>query len=788
MYQILSCVTTEHSLLYVAAAVLVLATGLVCSIIVFQRGMLAETVLRARIWAAVSAAVTAVGIWATHFVAMLGYRPGFDVYYDGTTTLVSVGIAISGFLITSKILISGMTFIHRGLSAAIAAITVSVMHFYGAGALKAAALIEYDPVYMAASVASGFLFFGISYFSFSATSTPRNIVTFFAALTSVASIHFIGMTAMEVIPLRDFSTPGWAVEPVTLGGWIVLGVSLILAAAFCAAFWDEVINKLRFREQRKMSLLVNATTEALLIVRADGAIVEVNDAATTIFGQSHSALIGQQASELIGVDPFYVEGDAINEHHIETGDGSVPVDLAIRDLEDDEQGLIVVSLYDLRERIQNEANIRKLAYSDQLTSLPNRAAFQKALDALWARSEDARLRFGVVLVDLDEFKDVNDQFGHSAGDEVLTETGRRLRASFGEDALVARLGGDEFAILLARGDDESELLAKAESCADALSNKIRLDDVTIRCGASIGIAIAHSHDGITDAASLMKAADRALYHAKQSGRSMAKLYDHALHARSEQKRALETDLANSVQNNEFVLHYQSKVCSTTRKVLGYEALIRWNRPGHGLVMPGDFIEVAEQSTVIQDIGRWCIYEACDAASRWHEKLTISVNLSARQFLDPALYATVRDALRKSGLEPERLELEITETALIQNTVVAARILERIKKLGVQVALDDFGTGYSSMRFVQQFPFDRIKIDRSFISTMEEDKKAYAIIEAILRLGASLSIPVVAEGVETESQALRLVQARCSELQGFLLSRPGPLTPEGRVEIALAKAS
>jgi EAL domain-containing protein (putative c-di-GMP-specific phosphodiesterase class I) len=231
-----------------------------------------------------------------------------------------------------------------------------------------------------------------------------------------------------------------------------------------------------------------------------------------------------------------------------------------------------------------------------------------------------------------------------------------------------------------------------------------------------------------------------------------------------------------------VLHYQPKVCSRTRRLLGYEALIRWERPGYGLVMPDDFIEIAEQSMMIIEIGRQTILSACMDAAEWENSLSVAVNLSARQFADPKLYATVRDALRRSGLAAERLELEITETSLIQNVQYAATVLTALKKLGVRIALDDFGTGYSSMRFVQQFPFDRIKIDKSFVSTMETDPKSFAIVDAILRLGRNLNIPVVAEGVETEAQARALCDAQCEELQGYIISRPIPLPSQRRAAL------
>jgi len=785
MYQILSCVTDEHGLLYVLAAVLVLATGSVCSVIVYQRGVLAETRMRQRIWAGLSGAVTATGIWATHFVAMLGYQPGFAVQFDGLTTLLSAGIALAGFLTTSQILISSMSVVRRAACAVLATATVCFMHYYGVGALKAAAVIEFDAGFVTLSVIAALTFFGATYLLLSTDSRLRNVIALGTSMAAVASLHFIGMTAMSVAPLNGYARAGWEIAPATLGSWVVLGVAGTIIAASIAAGWDNVLATFRFREQRKMSLLVNAASEAILIVRDDGQVVEVNDAAIALFSRSRDALVGARAEHLIGIHPHTVGAEHFSEHEIVSGDDTIPVDLSIRDLEDSDRGLVAVSLYDLRERLRNEAHIRRLAYLDQLTQLPNRAAFQKALDERTSQQVPALRDFSVFLVDLDEFKDVNDQFGHEAGDAVLKEAGQRLQMAFGKDAVVSRLGGDEFAVIYPDGQDETALVTLGEACVQSLSRPIRYSSVTIRSGASVGIASGLMWE---DPAALLKAADRALYVAKHGGRRTARFYDGELHAQAETKRKLESDLERAVRDGEFVLHYQSKVCSRTSEILGYEALIRWNRPGHGLVMPGAFIEVAEQSLIIQDIGRWSIYSACDAAARWTDKVSVSVNLSARQFLDPQLYSTVRDALRRSGLEAHRLELEITETCLIQNTIVAARILERLKKLGVQIALDDFGTGYSSMQFVQQFPFDRIKIDKSFVLSMESDRKARAIVDAILHLGSSLSIPVVAEGVETESQAKRLIEAHCSELQGFLLSRPAPLDADGRAVMKLANAS
>ncbi len=790
MYNILSCVRDEHNIVYVLAAVLVCAIGACCSVLVFRRAQAGRTLIQQRIWAAVSGLVLATGIWATHFIAMLGYRPGFAFDFDGVTTVASVLVAMGGLVGVSQLLIGGTSRLRRLVAGLASAATIGIMHFYGATALKEAAFIEFDMTYVGAAVAvSSTLFCVAFYVGFGTASRLRVAVSTACLLLAVASVHFIGMTAMNVIPMNGFHAAAWAVDPALLGAVVAGGVIVIIIAGALAAGLDSAIAGLRFREQRKFSLLVNAATEAILIADGNDVIVEVNEAAQTLFEQSEASLIGQTVASLTGLDRDERCTKDSDDVFVRVGKTEVPVAVSARDLDDSGAGLAAISFYDLRERRRNEEHIRKLAYSDQLTGLPNRAAFQKALGELWRSAEESGQKFSVFLIDLDEFKDVNDQFGHGAGDTVLTEAATRLRLTFGAEAIVSRLGGDEFAALLPDEDDDAKLVTLAEELVLSLSRPIRHGEVTVRTGASVGIAISNTHEGIIDPAGLLTAADRALYAAKGAGRRTSRLYDEALHELSEQKRVLEADLVRAVERKEFVLHYQPKVCTDTRATVGYEALIRWNRPGVGLVMPGEFIEFAERSLIIQDIGRWCIYEACREAAQWESGLSVSVNLSARQFMDPNLNSTIRDALRRSGLEPERLELEITETALIQNIMVASRILEKIKKLGVKVALDDFGTGYSSLSFIQKFQFDRIKIDRSFISTMGTDRKSQAIVDAILNLGSSLEIPVVAEGVETEDQARELLLRKCREFQGFLISKPKPIeTGAFSPRVAVDKAS
>ena len=376
-----------------------------------------------------------------------------------------------------------------------------------------------------------------------------------------------------------------------------------------------------------------------------------------------------------------------------------------------------------------------------------------------------------MIIDLDEFKEVNDQYGHGAGDTLLKAVGRRISNQLSDKDMVARLGGDEFAVLVRGRSTPEEVTRVANNILAAISEPLAMGKRTLNCGGSIGIAIVPQR--ATSPARILTFADRALYSAKADGRGCVRFYDAILHKRQIEKRNLERALHKAIENDEFVLHFQPKVSASSRAIVGREALIRWNRPNVGLIGPDEFIPLAEQSMLINDIGRWTIFAACSAASQWSGKETVAVNLSARQLLDPDLVDHVRTALEQTGLDPERFELEITETAIIHNTQLATSILLDLKALGIKISLDDFGTGYSSMSYIQDFPFDRIKIDRSFVTSMNANVKSRAIVEAIIHLAHSLDIPVVAEGVETEDQAEALAQLACEELQGYLIAAPAP---------------
>lgn len=781
MQEILRSLWVDHNLVYAGLALLVSAIGMICAAVVFSRGAMSRTPFRRRAWAAVSGVVFGIGVWTTHFVALLGYNPGYAVSLDGLTALQSAGIATGGFLVASQVLVGGSGRARRLASAVIATATVAGTHYYDMTGLHIPALIEYDATLVWASILLCLVLFVAAciVLGLKTDHIRRDLAGLVLSLLAVGTHYFTAMAAIRIIPLRGLSERFWSIHPTTLAAIIITGVALALLVAAFAAGLDSTFARLRGQERRRLSMLADAASEAILIADASGNIVQVNTSATQLLSRAREDLIGLPLATAIGLGPQDLS-DCIAishpvSHVISVRGEKVPIDLTCRTLDHDSQDMLVATLRDLRERLKHEADIHQLAFFDQLTGLANRAAFTRELQAALDAQAGSGESIAVLLIDLDKFKDINDQYGHAAGDAVLIETGRRLRKLTGRQEIPGRLGGDEFALLLRSFESEEEVLGFAQEIVTALSEAIPYGDLLIQSGGRVGMALSNSGHGPVSATSLMKHADRALYAVKADGRARAQIYDAALHRQHEERRKLEAALGEAVRNNEFVLHYQPKVCARDSRIIGYEALIRWQRPGHeGLVMPDRFIPVAEQSTLIQEIGRWSLYEACRSASTWPNELSVAVNLSARQFLDPRLYATVRDALRRSGLQPSRLELEITETALISNIHVATLTLERLKKLGIQIALDDFGTGYSSLRFIQQFPFDRIKIDRSFVTAMESDRKSQAVVEAILRLGVRLNIPVVAEGVETEEQVRKLREADCEELQGYYFSRPGPL--------------
>jgi diguanylate cyclase (GGDEF)-like protein/PAS domain S-box-containing protein len=440
--------------------------------------------------------------------------------------------------------------------------------------------------------------------------------------------------------------------------------------------------------------------------------------------------------------------------------------LAIRDEDGQPQYLLAV-VEDVTERRRAEQQIAHMAHHDPLTDLPNRAAFSEKLAATLERARESGESFALLCIDLDRFKEVNDVFGHRTGDSLLCDVAKRLRESVG-DAFLARLGGDEFTIILTDANQPEATAAIADGLLTQFREDIEIDGQHLRIGLSIGAAI-YPSDG-DNAAALIANADAALYRAKAQGRGTICFFESEMDQRLRERRAMQHDLRSAIARNELVLHYQPHA-QIGGEILGFEVLVRWRHPKQGMISPGTFIPVAEESGLILPIGEWILREACREAASWPKPLSIAVNLSPIQFRHGDLAALVHQVLLDTGLPANRLELEITEGVLIGDFSRALSTLRRLKALGVRIAMDDFGTGYSSLSYLQTFPFDKIKIDRGFISNLDRSPQSAAIVRAVIGLGRGLDLPVVAEGVETDDQLAFLSRESCNEVQGFLVGHP-----------------
>ncbi len=420
-----------------------------------------------------------------------------------------------------------------------------------------------------------------------------------------------------------------------------------------------------------------------------------------------------------------------------------------------------------------ELHISMLAHSDVLTGLMNRAKFTEKLNTSISRLERYGTPFTVLFLDLDRFKLVNDTRGHPIGDKLLASVAHRIRNVVRETDSVARLGGDEFAVIVHESADAVFAAKLAARLISETSEPYIIDGDSFRIGMSVGIAIAPINGTRPD--QILRNADLALYRSKQDGRGVFRFFESQMDSEVRERRTLEVEMRQALDNNEFVLHYQPLVSSETGEPTGMEALIRWNHPIRGFIPPAEFIPIAEQSNLIQEIGDWTIREACRAAADWPDNVVVAVNLSVPHFVRSDIATIAADALEESGLSAERLELEITESLLIDNTDDVLGKLRKIKDIGVTIAMDDFGTGYSSLSYLLKFPFDKIKIDRSFVTASSHDEVAKAILRMISSLGDSLGMRITAEGVETKEQVEFLRSIACHQLQGFYFAKP--LTPE-----------
>ena len=547
--------------------------------------------------------------------------------------------------------------------------------------------------------------------------------------------------------------------------------------------------------QKTVSLLTStleSTADGILVVNGAGKIVIYNEkflemwhipAEIVATGQDEKliAYVLEQVAEpkkfAATIKNLYAQPQATSFDILEFKDGRLYERYSQPHIRDGVPVGRVWSFRDITERRRAEEKLMHYALHDTLTDLPNRAQFMNHLKTAIERSEaNSDSRFAVLFLDLDRFKVINDSLGHVIGDKLLVAIAERLKTCVRPGDVVARLGGDEFTILLNRTGCVGDVAGVAERLQKRLSEPFKLGNYEVFTSASIGIIV--SDEVVRQPEDFLRDADAAMYRAKESGKARYEIFDSEMHVRNMNVLKVETDLRHAVERGEFEVFYQPIVALETGLIGEFEALIRWRHPHHGLVLPNEFISVAEETGLIIPIGKWILEEACRQTREWQtrfgaagEKLSISVNLSAKQLMHPSLTAQVKEILERTGLDPHCLKLEVTESTVMENSETALRVLSELHALGISLSTDDFGTGYSSLSYLHRFPFSRLKIDRSFISKMDQDDKSEAIVRTILLLGQNLNLETVAEGIETEKQLEVLRLHGCPFGQGFLFSRP-----------------
>ncbi len=775
MLRVYDCVVHQHDPRLAVLAVLIALFGAHTTIRLLMRVAALPAEAR-RPWLVVAAVAAGSSIWATHFVAMIAFRAGAPLSFDLGPTVASLLVAM---LVTG----AGMMLAlerperwHHAAGGAVVGVGIAVMHYLGMSALEVPGYLTWDASLVGASVVIGCVLAAAAVvIALDQTRSWDAPLAAFLLAGAICATHFIGMAA-AVLHLTGGSVPMDAtVSSAALGVDVAAVCFVILVTSLVALDLERRQEIRRAVERATLRSLADIAVEGLAVCD-DGRIVAVNRSLEQITGHAGAALQGTDVEALLDCAPATVGAAMLQEKAGEcilvAGSGErVPVEVIRKPILYDGRPREVVAFRDLRERRKAEAEIRFLAHHDALTGLSNRAAFALALGRHLGEQTREPVPFALLGVDLDRFKAVNDTLGHPVGDKLLKRVAHRLRAAVRATDTVARIGGDEFSILLAGPVTPDAAGALASRVVEMVRRPFILDGEVITIGASVGVALA-PQDGRSPVA-LMKSADLALYRAKVEGGNTVRFFEPGTDMLVQQRRVVEKELRRALRQDELDVFYQPLFDIRTQSVQGFEALVRWRHPERGLLLPAAFIGVAEETGLIVPIGARVLAIATRQAVAWGDNVSIAVNLSAVQFADGNIIDTVRNALEESGLEPHRLELEITESVLLRDSTATLTILHDLRDLGVRISMDDFGTGYSSLRYLRSFPFDKIKIDRSFVQEMLSNEECATIIDAVIGIGRRLGITTTAEGVETPEQMGRLCEEGCDMVQGYLIGRPAP---------------
>ena len=725
----------------------------------------------AYLWMGGGALAMGIGVWSMHFIGMLAFSLPIDLGYDLALTAFSLLIAVlsSGFALW---LVSqpSLPALQLGFGALIMGAGIACMHYTGMAAFEVQGGIQWNPATVLVSIVAGMALAPLAILNtLRANALLANLVSSATMTAAICAHHFIAMSAVSIFPNMT-TIPVSSIPTTTLAAIVAAGSLAILIMSGIAICVD-----LRFRragqEAARMLGLANAAVEGLVICE-DGRIVHANESALALAGLNAAAIEGHAAADLF-MDGKDDAGQA-RETYLRAADGTgIPVEVIVRGIDYCGRPHEVLAIRDMRERKKAEAEIMRLAHFDPLTGLPNRRSFTAKLEAEMASNVyHAGSCLALVLIDLDRFKEVNDLFGHGVGDALLQRVAGTVSALLQPGQMMARLGGDEFAVVLPGLADPSAAGRFAELMLKALHEADGDSEADTMISASMGIAL-YPSDAM-DRETLMTHADTALYRAKTEGRDTYCFFESEMGTQAHDRRLMEKDLRQAAQSGQFRLVYQPQQDIRSGSVLGFEALLRWDHPTRGEMQPSVFIPVAEDSGSIMQIDEWVLTNACAEAARWPAPLSVAVNISGMQLHNQGFARKLHQILLQSGLSPKRLEIEVTETALIKDMQRALTTLRQVKALGVRVAMDDFGTGNSSLSNLRAFPFDKIKIDASFIKSVDKNAETATIVRAVLGLGRGLGLPVLAEGVETPEELGFLEAEACQIGQGYYLGWPAPI--------------
>jgi diguanylate cyclase (GGDEF)-like protein len=760
MFQLVSCITEQHNWLLLLVAVCVCTAGNLAGVFMLSR---AQQCMRAHrnLWLAVAGTVFGGTIWATHFIAMLSYS--IPVSYRLVETGLSIVVAI-----TVSCLATFASLCSRGRQGAVVAgillgLAIATMHAIGLSAIASSALIEGDwATQMAAWMLGGAFGVGAMLVLVHRMTGGRLILAALLIVGAVCSHHMVSMSGLDIVPHSEAARTLTFVDRVGIAVGVCIVSSLLIATGVAALFFDRHLTDVKG--------LANATFEAVVMTRA-GRIVHANERFAALMGRAVTELKSQVLSDFL-IDRQGSRGV------LKSPDGPVPVEIVEGIIEFRGRETSVLGLRDISERLEANRQLVHLASHDPLTGLLNRRSFSSRSEEAIAEAAAGGNEVSLLTFDLDRFKSINDVHGHAQGDVILQQVADVLNASFDDGAILGRMGGDEFSVLLP-GRQTFEAQQAASVFFTNFKSLFDAHDKAGALGVSVGIATSPEHG--LELKQLQNNADAALYRAKSQGKGRMCAFDRFLDQQLRTRRRLEEELRGAAESGQLFLLYQPIVEAVSGEPRGYEALLRWRHPTYGVLSPAVFIEAAEESGSILEIGKWVLEEACRQAVTWDDRLFVAVNVSARQLFSSDLIEHVTTALNTSGLSADRLELEITETSLLEDRADVAACLEALTAPGVKLVMDDYGSGYSSITNLRRFPFHKVKVDRSYVAALDEDPVAEVVIDCALALGKSLGLTVVVEGIETEAQRTRVADKAPHQLQGFLFGRPEVM--EGKISVS-----